>query len=215
MTIGSCFTIRTCEYFCEMRAQRLGRYNHKRTAFLLCDVQEKFKQTIHVFPSVVSVSKTLIAASRIFEIPLIVTEQKPTALGHTGLLQLSLLSVSAVHSVVEELSALLDAKQDKIYPKTQFSMVIPEVKADLADVDSVVLFGIEVPRSFSRRLALQCRLMSASCKRRSIYWRLARRCMWLWMGRVARNSGKDSSHSTYAMWIRIEGIYCRSYFAHF
>jgi hypothetical protein len=71
-------------FFCEMKAQRLGRYSHKRTAFLLCDVQEKFRNLIHVFPSVVNVSKTLITASRIFEIPLIVTEQKPTALGNTG-----------------------------------------------------------------------------------------------------------------------------------
>jgi len=91
----------------------------------LCDVQEKFRPLIHVFPSVVHVSQTMIAAARILDIPLIVTEQYPRALGKT----------------VSELQ--LDPSKDKIFSKTQFSMVIPAVSQEISAIEVVVLFGIE------------------------------------------------------------------------
>lgn len=67
------------------------------------------------------------AASRILDIPLIVTEQYPKALGTT----------------VSE----IDTTHGKVFDKTLFSMCIPGVKEVLAtqpERTSVVLFGIEV-----------------------------------------------------------------------
>lgn len=64
------------------------------------------------------------------EIPLIVTEQYPKGLGNT----VPELDIS--HAV-------------KVFPKTKFSMVLPEVETEMknlcgGDVQHVVLFGIEV-----------------------------------------------------------------------
>lgn len=66
----------------------------------------------------------MIAAHKILDIPLIVTEQNPKALGQTA--------------------PELDLSQAKLnVPKTKFSMLVPEVEKELKDIKSVVLFGIE------------------------------------------------------------------------
>ncbi|KAJ2899658.1 hypothetical protein IWW38_000902 [Coemansia aciculifera] len=104
----------------------LGRLNSKTTAFLLCDVQEKFRSSIHAFESVVQVSQKLSATSKILNIPLIVTEQYPRGLGSTAA------EIPIDHAV------LLDSK-------TMFSMITPKVAEKLEElkVGSVVLYGIE------------------------------------------------------------------------
>ncbi|KAJ3413433.1 Isochorismatase domain-containing protein 1 [Chytridiales sp. JEL 0842] len=67
-----------------------------------------------------------VTASKILNVPLIVTEQNPRALGAT----------------VPELDI---SHACAIYPKTKFSMLIPEVAADMKklNIKHVVLFGIE------------------------------------------------------------------------
>ncbi|KAF9438783.1 Isochorismatase domain-containing protein 1 [Entomortierella beljakovae] len=105
-------------------ARNIGRINPKTTAFFLCDIQEKFRNVIFQYPSVVATAQKMIAAHKILDIPLIVTEQYPKALGATA--------------------AELDLSQAKInIPKSKFSMVVPEVEKELKDVKSVVIFGIE------------------------------------------------------------------------
>ena len=96
------------------------------TAFLLCDMQEKFATAIDSFSSVATVASRLAAASKILTIPLIVTEQYPKGLGPT----VSMIDVS---------HALLKAE------KTKFSMLADEVAAKMLamNLSSVVLFGIE------------------------------------------------------------------------
>ncbi|KAI1305569.1 Isochorismatase domain-containing protein 1 [Mortierella claussenii] len=104
--------------------RNVGRVHQKSTAFFLCDIQEKFRSHIFQYPSVVATAQKMIAAHKVLDIPLIVTEQNPKALGATA--------------------TELDVSQAKInIPKTKFSMFVPEVEKELKDIKSVVLFGIE------------------------------------------------------------------------
>jgi nicotinamidase-related amidase len=105
---------------------RTGRLVPATTHFFLCDVQEKFRKTIYHFDKIVPVCNRLIAAGRTLGIPVTVTEQYPKALGKT----------------VSE----LDISGCTYFPKTDFTMIIPEVEAELAknaELKSVVLFGLE------------------------------------------------------------------------
>ncbi|KAK7089527.1 isochorismatase domain-containing protein 1-like [Littorina saxatilis] len=109
--------------------KRLGDIKLNRTVFFLCDMQERFRPVIKYFNEVVEVAKRLTAATRILDIPLVVTEQYPKGLGST----VSELDVSNAVCKV---------------PKTKFSMVLPEVEGTLktlcdGKVEHVVLFGIE------------------------------------------------------------------------
>ncbi|XP_013385022.1 isochorismatase domain-containing protein 1 isoform X2 [Lingula anatina] len=104
----------------------LGDISTEKTVFFLCDMQEKFRPAINCFEDILEVSKRLVSAAKILDIPLVATEQYPKGLGHT----------------VPEL------KVDHAFPKTKFSMIIPEVEDELkrlrdGNVKHVVLFGIE------------------------------------------------------------------------
>uniref|UniRef100_A0A170ZTH4 Isochorismatase domain-containing protein 1 n=1 Tax=Triatoma infestans TaxID=30076 RepID=A0A170ZTH4_TRIIF len=55
----------------------------KRTVFLLCDVQEKFRTAAMYFQEIIQSSNKLLQASKILDIPLVVTEQYPKGLGRT------------------------------------------------------------------------------------------------------------------------------------
>lgn len=103
----------------------LGRLNPSTTAFFLCDVQERFRSIISFMPSVIFVAQRMVAASRLFNIPVVVTEQNPSKLGKT----------------VPE----VDLSGIEAYPKTRFSMMIPQVEERLHAIKprSIVLFGME------------------------------------------------------------------------
>nr|KAG5694281.1 hypothetical protein BaRGS_031999 [Batillaria attramentaria] len=108
---------------------RLGDIKLDQTVFFMCDMQEKFRPAIKFFPDIVEVAKRLVSATKILNIPLVVTEQYPKGLGST----VQELDVSSAVCVV---------------PKTKFSMVLPEVEGTLktlceGKVKHIVLFGIE------------------------------------------------------------------------
>ena len=101
------------------------------TAFFLCDQQARFNEVIHNAGLTVAVGKSLVSAAKAFDIPLIVTEQYPKALGHT-------------------LDVLLDAAPESrsVFAKTQFSMVCESSQAAIdgllaQQVRNVVLWGWE------------------------------------------------------------------------
>lgn len=106
-----------------------GRLSDGDTALFLCDVQERFRSVISGFPAVADTSRRLGQAAAELRLPTVVTEQYPKALGHT---------VSEVAEVLPESSLIV--------AKTDFSMVVPEVKAFLAkfpNVKNVLLAGVE------------------------------------------------------------------------
>jgi len=89
-------------------------------------MQEKFRKTIQYYPHILNVSNRMLKAAQALELPVVVTEQYPKGLGPT----------------VPE----LDVSRCPIFPKTQFSMMIPEVEnhlKTLPNVKSVILCGIE------------------------------------------------------------------------
>ncbi|KAG0744663.1 hypothetical protein G6F57_001044 [Rhizopus arrhizus] len=96
------------------------------TSLFICDIQERFKGIIWQYPSVISVAGKMIKASKILDIPVVVTEQYPKAFGKT----VSELDISDAAICVE---------------KTKFSMYVPKVADMLKEKNtkSVILVGIE------------------------------------------------------------------------
>ncbi|KAH8401475.1 hypothetical protein KR009_005745 [Drosophila setifemur] len=110
-------------------ALRRCHLNPKRTLFLLCDVQEKFRTSMPLFENLVKNADKLTRAGKALDVPLIVTEQYPEKLGKTV--------------------AQLDVSHAKLVAgKTRFSMFTPEVRAVMMELfddnpDDVVLYGLE------------------------------------------------------------------------
>ncbi|ODN01391.1 Isochorismatase domain-containing protein 1 [Orchesella cincta] len=107
----------------------LGLLNPSRTAFFMCDIQEKVRPAMNHFDEVVIVARKMVEVSKIMGIPLIVTEQHPRQLGKTV-------------SDIDISKALI------VLAKTRFSMLLPEVDRHLHTLcdgilESIVLFGIE------------------------------------------------------------------------
>ncbi|EGT32679.1 hypothetical protein CAEBREN_20990 [Caenorhabditis brenneri] len=110
-----------------MAARKLiARINPTNSALFVCDLQEKFASNIKYFPEIVTVSRRLIDAARILNIPTVVTEQYPKGLGHT------------VPLLKEGLG-----ENTPVYDKSKFSMCIPPVEDKLKNVQNVILVGIE------------------------------------------------------------------------
>jgi len=111
---------------------KLGYLDEGKTAFFLCDVQEKFRDAISHFKVLLKNSQRLVEVSSLMNVPLLVTEQYPKGLGST----------------VEELNI---TRAVKVVPKTSFTMLCKEAQEALSeisgrcsgDLQSVVLFGIE------------------------------------------------------------------------
>lgn len=107
----------------------LGALDVSKSALLLCDVQEKFRPAMINFCEIVQNIKKLILGCKVLDVPLIVTEQYPKGLGST----------------VPDLP--IDHAKC-VAPKTKFSMVVPEVEAQIKPLQdnglqSIILCGIE------------------------------------------------------------------------
>lgn len=111
-------------------AARVGKVTADTSAFFLCDVQDKFRSMIRYFPEICTVANRMSAASKVLDIPLVVSEHYPKALGN----------------IVPE----IETSHGNVFPKTSFSMDVPDlkdhVKAVRPNLKSVILYGIEVTR---------------------------------------------------------------------
>jgi len=57
--------------------QRIGKVTAKTSTLFLCDMQEKFRKTIQYYPEIIEVSKRMLQAAHILDMPVVVTEQFP------------------------------------------------------------------------------------------------------------------------------------------
>ena len=101
------------------------RLHLARAALFCCDIQEKLRNNIFMFPHVAYTASSLIKVGKVLDIPLIVTEQYSKGLGKTV--------------------ADLDVSSGRVFEKGQFSMMTPEVTAELENLgkSQIILFGIE------------------------------------------------------------------------
>ncbi len=105
----------------------LGIIQRKKTAFVLIDIQEKFRPAIHRLDEVISNAKILVRSSQILDIPLIVTEQYPKGLGKT----VGEIEIPANVPLIEKLHF-------SCFGNNEFAEKVKKL-----GVSSLVLFGIE------------------------------------------------------------------------
>ncbi|KAK4190119.1 putative hydrolase [Podospora australis] len=101
----------------------------KNPAVFVCDIQEKFRPTIHEFDKVIATTTKLLRASHLLSLPIFVTTQNRARLGPT----------------VSELSPHLSSSLVKAdIDKTRFSMYLPPIPTLLSDKKAeVAIVGIE------------------------------------------------------------------------
>ncbi|GJN92045.1 hypothetical protein Rhopal_005073-T1 [Rhodotorula paludigena] len=114
-------------------AKRLAKVTPDKTAFFVCDIQERFRTVIHAYPAVISTAEKMLKAAKLLNVPVIATEQNPKSLGATVPLPLMDLPCPALRPEWVPLA------------KTKFSMIVPQVEQQLREWDTkhVVLMGIE------------------------------------------------------------------------
>ncbi|KAI4475732.1 hypothetical protein M0802_015049 [Mischocyttarus mexicanus] len=101
-----------------------------KTVLFICDFQERFSKVMFEFDKVLQNSAKLVNSMKLLQIPMLVTEQNPKALGKT----VPQLEISCAKGPFE---------------KTQFSMCTPNVNEVLSTIccgsrpESIILIGLE------------------------------------------------------------------------
>ena len=112
------------------RLKAVGKLKPSSTVLMVCDIQERFKSVIHEWDKMVTVSKTMIDAANIMQMPVVVSEQYPKAFLHT----------------VNEIQSSFD-KSTKIFEKKKFSMLTEDCKKHLQSFETekktAIVVGIE------------------------------------------------------------------------
>lgn len=106
---------------------KLGIIEKDKTAFVMIDIQDKFKPVIYEIDKVIKNTNILIKAAEILKIPLVVTEQYPKGLGKT-LKEIQL----------PQNQEIFDKIEFSCFGCNNFAKKIKELK-----VDTLVIFGIE------------------------------------------------------------------------
>ncbi|KRX68721.1 Isochorismatase domain-containing protein 2, mitochondrial [Trichinella nativa] len=113
-----------------MSRQMLQKLSASNSLLLICDMQERFRNTIDFFPEIVQVAQRLLEGSKLLGVPVVATEQYPKGLGKT----------------VAELD--LAKYNVPVFEKTCFSMlqcdkVASHIQSQFSDRKTVILCGIE------------------------------------------------------------------------
>jgi nicotinamidase-related amidase len=108
---------------------RANKLSGEDSLLFIIDLQEKLLPAIHDADAVLETCQLMIRAARIFELPMIMTEQYPRGLGPT------------VRPIVE----VLDGTGIKPIEKVLFSGYTPEVRSalDAAGREHIIIIGIE------------------------------------------------------------------------
>ncbi|XP_054153538.1 isochorismatase domain-containing protein 2-like [Oppia nitens] len=105
----------------------VGELDTKRTALLVVDLQDKFGPMIQYWSHIIEISRRLVRAAHILDLPIYVSEQKGWG---SSASELSLNSYTNINYV----------------SKTQFSMLLPDVlksmKAKHPSVDTLIVCGV-------------------------------------------------------------------------
>jgi nicotinamidase-related amidase len=108
----------------------VGKLRPETTAFLLCDVQDRFRPLMWRGETVINTSRYLTSVAKALEVPVVITQQYTKVFGDT---------------VKDCFADPEDLKSIPIFEKKNFSMCTEEVSAHMLKLDkqSIVLFGIE------------------------------------------------------------------------
>ncbi|CED85531.1 Mitochondrial associated endoribonuclease MAR1 (isochorismatase superfamily) [Phaffia rhodozyma] len=103
----------------------------QNTLIFLCDIQTTFAKAIDGWDNVIHTARKLVRFAQILEIPVLATEQNPKALGPTD--------------PSLDLESLSPEQFLGCFPKTKFSMVIPETMQIIQErkISNIILVGIE------------------------------------------------------------------------
>ncbi|XP_045457760.1 isochorismatase domain-containing protein 1-like [Melitaea cinxia] len=106
---------------------RLGALEANKTAFFLCDMQEKFRPQIKYFDEIVRTANKMIKGAKFFKIPVYVSEYETITYGST-----------VVDIDISEAAFVYNKEDLSMYNETLKKLV----KKDVPGLNSVVIFGI-------------------------------------------------------------------------
>ncbi|KAF8760307.1 Disulfide isomerase [Rhizoctonia solani] len=157
-----------------MSLPRIVKANPARTAFFICDLQERIRTSWDViwkFNDIVYTSNKMLKMAKILSVPVLTTEQHPRVFGST----------------VPELKydGLESHLNLGVFSKSKFSMITQEVEEVIkrSDITDVVLMGIESQICITQttidllRMGIDVHVLAdgvSSCNREEIPWALAR-----------------------------------------
>lgn len=109
----------------------VGKLAPQTSAFLLCDIQERFRPLIHHSDTVVQTARFMTSVAKALGVPIVATQQYTKVFGPT---------------VADCFADPADLDSTPIFEKKLFSMMTPEVSEHVGGLGgrtSFVLFGIE------------------------------------------------------------------------
>ena len=108
----------------------VGKLRPETTAFLLCDIQERFRPLIYRAETIINTSRYMTSVAKALNIPIVVSQQYTKVFGDT---------------IKDCFADPEDLKSVPIFEKKKFSMCTDEVclHMDKLNKQSIVLFGIE------------------------------------------------------------------------
>ena len=108
----------------------VGKLHPESTAFLLCDIQERFRSLIFRGETIIRTAQYMTSVAKALDIPVVATQQYTKVFGET---------IPACFADPKDLA------ETKIFEKKKFSMCIPEMEVHLQELgrSSYVIFGIE------------------------------------------------------------------------